>query len=69
MRWLDGIINSADMSMGNLWEIVKDREGWLLEIMESQSIGNDLPLNNKNKKNASGTKCRNKIVLKENNST
>ena len=41
MKWLDGITDSVNMNLGELQEMVRDREAWHAAVRVSQRVGHD----------------------------
>ena len=41
MGWLDGIIDSMDVGLGGVRELVMDREAWRVRLMGLQRVGHD----------------------------
>ena len=53
MRWLDGITDSVDMILSNLWEMVNDWEDWHATVHGVTELGMSEQLNN-NSSNSMG---------------
>ena len=62
MRWLDDIVDSVDMNLNKLWEIVEDRGAWHTAIHGVAKIGHDLATEQQRQQNQESTEIKAPIL-------